>query len=54
MDYLDWELSAYQDDQAQICDICGEYNDEDWRCDCCHDCEKSSCECEEEDIHLGI
>ena len=54
MDYLDWELSVYQDDQAQICDICGEYNDEDWVCDCCHDCEKSSCECEEEDIHLGI
>lgn len=49
MDYLDWELAVYQDYEGRTCDICGEYNDDDWRCDCCHDCSKSSCECEEDE-----
>ena len=53
MDYLDWDLAVYQDYEGRTCDICGEYNDDDWRCDCCHDCSKThaACECgsEEED-----
>lgn len=54
MDYLDWELASYQDDQAHRCDICHEYCDDSWTCNCCEDCEKESCICDEEEIHLGI
>ena len=58
MDYLDYELMMYQEGQDATCDICGEYNSEEWRCDCCHDCDKtySACECglEEEEEILGI
>ena len=55
MDYLDWDLAVYQDYEGRMCDICGEYNDDDWRCDCCHDCSKThaACECgseEDDDI----
>jgi hypothetical protein len=55
MDYLDYELMRYQEEQEAYCDICGEYSTEDWQCDCCRECEKSSCECsdEYEDI-LGV
>ena len=49
MDYLDWELAVYQDYEGRTCSICGEYNDDDWRCECCHDCNKSYCECEDEE-----
>lgn len=45
MDYLDWQLALYQDDQDHRCDHCGEYCDEEWTCDC---------EDEEEEIYLGI
>lgn len=54
MDYLDRELMRYQDDCERFCDICGEYSDDDWQCDCCHECEHTYCVCEEEDEHLGI
>ena len=46
MDYLDWELAVYQDYEGRTCDICGEYNDDDWRCDCCNDCSKTQAACE--------
>jgi hypothetical protein len=51
MDYLDWDLAVYQDYEGRTCDICGEYNDDDWRCDCCHDCSKThaACECGSEE-----
>lgn len=54
MDYLDRELMDYQSDQEAYCDICGEYSTEDWTCDCCRECERSKCHCEEEEVHLGI
>lgn len=43
MDYLDLELMQYQNDQDHRCDVCGEYCDEEW-----------TCECAEEELHLGI
>mgnify|MGYP000226184133 CR=1 FL=1 len=51
MDYLDWDLAVYQDYEGRTCDICGEYNDDDWCCDCCHDCSKThaACECGSEE-----
>ena len=54
MYYLDRELADYQESVDAYCSICGEYSDEDWSCDCCKECEKSSCECEDEEIYLGI
>lgn len=47
MDYLDWELARHQESQDAWCNICGEYSDNDWHCDCCRECEKthSACEC---------
>lgn len=54
MYYLDRELAEYQESQERYCDICGEYSDEDWQCDCCQECEETTCTCDEEDIYLGI
>lgn len=54
MDYLDWELARYQEEEAAWCYICGEYSDEEWACGCCKECEQKHCECEDEEIHLGI
>jgi len=55
MDYLDRELMDYQNDQAQQCGICYEYCDDNWVCNCCHDCEKESCSCDDEyESILGV
>lgn len=54
MDYLDWELAVYQDYEDSFCGVCGEHSDEEWSCGCCEFCKRSECECEEEEIHLGI
>jgi len=34
MDYLDYELQEYQEQQRQWCEECGEYSTDDWKCDC--------------------
>jgi hypothetical protein len=49
MYYLDRELASYQEDRASQCDICFEYCDDSWTCSCCHECEKESCVCDEDD-----
>ncbi len=49
MYYLDRELASYQEDRASQCDICFEYCDDSWTCSCCHECEKESCICDEDD-----
>lgn len=54
MDYLDWDLVVHQDYEDRMCGVCGEYVDEEWSCGCCEFCKCSECECEQEDIHLGI
>jgi hypothetical protein len=55
MDYLDRELMDYHNDQAQQCGICFEYCDDSWVCNCCHDCEKESCSCDDEyESILGV
>lgn len=54
MDYLDWELAVYQDYEERQCGVCGEYVDEEWSCGCCENCKSSECECEQEEVHLGI
>ena len=48
MYYLDRELAEHQEDKAGYCDICGEYNTEDWVCECCTECERSTCHCDVE------
>ncbi len=49
MYYLDRELASYQEDQAAQCDICYEYCDDSWTCSCCHECEKESCVCDDDE-----
>ena len=34
MDYLDYELQQHEEQQRSWCDQCGEYNTDDWTCDC--------------------
>lgn len=48
MYYLDRELADYQESQEAYCDICGEYSTDDWTCDCCRECERSTCHCDDE------
>jgi len=57
MDYLDWELARDQAEQAAWCNICGEYSDYEWQCECCRECEQThaACECgSEEDEYNNI
>ena len=47
MYYLDRELATYQEYHEATCSICGEIGDDDWKCDCCQECESSTCDCED-------